>query len=179
MIVTTLTTIQSLVYSGDIILINNLYGSDIGMALHDKSAMSQFVLLAILQSSQRNTKNKISGWKWGNRHYEFTNTSKDNIMTCSNKHHDCKGLYFSWGNKENYGRNSNSSVGQYATKSALRAKLCGKTIMELMNSELKISIIRLNRVFNYMHRMITPVMHIAHTIQSTVGNIGIQKNKCF
>ena len=174
-IVTTLTTIQSCVTSGEIILINNVYGSDIGMVSHDKSVMSQYVLLAVLQSSQRNARNKISGWNWGKKHYEFASDSKDNIMTCSNKHHDCKGLYFSWGNKANYGRKGNSSVGQYATKSSLKAKLCGNTIMEMMNLELKASIMRLNRVFNNMHTMITPVMHIAHAMQSNVGNIGIQR----
>ena len=46
--------------------------------------------------------------------------------------------------------------------------------MELMNSELKTSILRLSKVFNNMHKMITSVMNVAHDIQSTAGNIGIQ-----
>ena len=63
-------------------------------------SVSQYVLHAVLQSSQRNTRNKISGWNWGKKHYEFASDSKDYIMTCSNKHHGCKGSYFSWGNMQ-------------------------------------------------------------------------------
>lgn len=47
--------------------------------------------------------------------------------------------------------------------------------MEMMNSELNTSILRLNKVFNNMHQLITLVMNIAHAIQGTIGNIGIQK----
>ena len=116
MIVTTVTTIRSLVGSGEVILIDNLEGSDVGRAFNNKSVLSDYILLAIMQGSKQNARNRGSGWTWGSKHYEFVTKSKDNIMTGSNKHHNCDGLYFSWGNKANYGRKGNSSLGQYATK---------------------------------------------------------------
>ena len=108
-------------------------------------------------------------------HSTITSHHKDNIMTGSNKHHNYDGLYFSWGNKANYGRKGNSSLGQYATKPSKEASLCGKVIMEMMNAELKLSIWRMNKVINHLDKMMASVMNVAHDMQATEGNIGIQK----
>ena len=96
-------------------------------------------------------------------------------MSCSNKHHNCEGSYFSWGNKANYGMVGNSSIGQYATKNTHSAPMYGRTIVEMMNTELKSSIFRMKNVIRDIDKMVAPVMKIAYDLQAKQGDIGIKK----
>ena len=64
-IVAKLITIQSLVGSGEVTLIDNLEGSDVDRALGDKLVLCEFILLAITQASNKNATTKVSGWNCG------------------------------------------------------------------------------------------------------------------
>ena len=174
-IVSTVKTVQTLVDIGSVILIDNLEGSAVGRAFNKKSVLSNYILLAVMQASNKNVRKKECTWKWGWKHYDFVKNAKDNIMSCSNKHHNCEGSYFSWGNKANYGMVGNSSIGQYATKNTHSAPMYGRTIVEMMNTELKSSIFRMKNVIRDIDKMVAPVMKIAYDLQAKQGDIGIKK----
>ena len=96
-------------------------------------------------------------------------------MSCSNKHHNCEGSYFSWGNKANYGMVGNSSIGQHSSKTTQSAQLYGTMVVEMMNTELKSSVFRTKKVIKHLDKMVAPVMNIAYNLQAEEGDIGIQK----
>ena len=67
----------------------------------------------------------------------------------------------------------NSSNGQYATKATNSGSLYGTTIVEMMNTELKSSIVRMKKVIRDLDKMVAPVMKIAYDLQAKQGDIGI------
>ena len=96
-------------------------------------------------------------------------------MTLSNKHHMSTGYYFSWEMKGNYGLNENSSVGQYAHKPTVKGALGSTFLVQSMNTELQATILNMKRILAGIPKMIAPVIQVAYDIQSTEGNIDIEK----
>ena len=66
----------------------------------------------------------------------IANSAKNNIMTLTNKYHQSMCLYFSWGNRGNYGMVDNSSVETYACKSSDKANMNINFIEYTMNKKL-------------------------------------------
>ena len=64
-IVSTVDTVKTLVDSGSVILIDNLEGSKVGRAYNNKSVLSNFILLAVMQTVNKNGRSNDGGWKWG------------------------------------------------------------------------------------------------------------------
>ena len=99
-IATTIEELNVMVEYNSVILIDSTEGIKNGGAMNDKSRLSGYVMLTVMQLDK--TLNR-SGFEWGREHFNTVNIAKNNIMTLSNKHHQSMGHYFSWGNRGNYG----------------------------------------------------------------------------
>jgi len=171
-IATTIEELNVMIECNSIILIDSTEGSKSGRAINDKSRLSGYVMLAVMQLDK--TINR-SGFAWGRGHFNTVNIANNNIMTLSNKHHQSTGHYFSWGNRGNYGMLENSSVGGYACKRGDKAKMNSEFIEFMMNTELISSIKKMKKILSILPSVVAPVIRVAHELQSTVGDINIQK----
>ena len=171
-IATTIEELNVMIECNSIILIDSTEGSKSGRAINDKSRLSGYVMLAVMQLDK--TINR-SGFAWGRGHFNTVNIAKNNIMTLSNKHHQSTGHYFSWGNRGNYGMLENSSVGGYACKRGDKAKMNSEFIEFMMNTELISAINKMKKILPILPSVVAPVIRVAHELQSTVGDINIQK----
>ena len=67
-----------------------------------------------------------SGVSWGQDHCNIVKASKRSVITAKIKHNNSTGLYYSYGNKGNFGLINDSSVSQYKywkSKSKFQIKL--------------------------------------------------------
>ena len=172
---TTIDEISDLVDNQKIILIDSFEGSSKSRAFNDKASSSGVVLLSIMHLDKKNHHNR---WSWGNAHWQTIKSCKNNIMTKTNRHHDSRGGYYSYGNKGFYGLIGNSSVSQYTIKNSNSHKnqLKDHTIESMMSIEINTGVKNLMKILPIIPKVISPIIDTAHGFcQSTSGNINIKE----
>ena len=70
------------------------------------------VLCLYILDNQRYT----IGWKWRKQHHAMMIYSKNDLIGGNVTHFGSEGMYYSYGNKGNYGMATNSSIGQYSNR---------------------------------------------------------------
>ena len=101
---------------------------------------------------------------------------KNNTVKGKTNHHNSSGLYFSYGNRANFGLINNSSVSQYLNrKTNTGDHFNGKLLEELSQEEQRIGISSIARRIPIIRRLISPIIQAAYELQSNVGDINLKE----
>lgn len=96
------------------------------------------------------------------------------------KYFDYQEDYYSFGNKDNFGVISNSSVGMYGSKtyqnndSNSKYMICANEMEMVSANEIGIAVNELGGIIPNIHRLISPDVDVAYDMQATHGNVNIQ-----
>ena len=173
-ITTTTSDLHAMLYSHNIVLVDSTEGCSKDRGLNDKSKLSGIVLLAVIHL---NKYRKRYGQCWERKHFDIVSSCKDNIIIPSNSHYQSSGYYFSWGNRANYKTEDKSSITQYTFKkgNSIHSELHASFIEELMITELKASLSKINDYLPFLSTVISLVLKVAFNMQVKHGDIKIEQ----
>ena len=129
---------------------------------------SGIVLLMLSKWDRESTK---SSYSWDAKDVAKLKQCKSNIITARTSHFGSTGLYFSYGNRGNYGMVNNSSVTQYAHKKFKNQQKSQKSFdtahtFDLLSAiDLKQGVTSLTSVIPSLKDHIAPTLNVIHNLQ--------------
>ena len=169
---TTYAEVESYVTNGSLHLIDSTHRTATNDYIDNKHTLSGMILLGII-SLQKPYRGKSV---WNSTHHKIMAKHKTTVITSDKKHHSSLGMYYSYGNKANFGQTDLSSIGQYASKrNNLDSHVNDLCIEELSQSEIQISIKQLSMHLPLLRKLLSPIVSTANRIQSTVGSINLKQ----
>ena len=154
---------------------------------------SGIIVIAIIKYLPQNhrIKNRPKGtslpifniMKWEQSLFEKVKSCKQNVIQNSkNSHFQSQGFIASFGNKGSYGKVvDDSSVSQYSNKQYKNPTKQQQTNdnayeIELMCSEqVTFAVHSISTVFNNSHKIISPMLPVAHKLQEKYGDVNLKK----
>ena len=122
-----------------------------------------------------------TGYTWGKREATFLKSCKSNIMTGRSHHFSSTGNYYSYGNRDNFGRVHNSTITQYVSKKYASidktkvAKENAEIMEDLSTQELAMGIKYLSAIIPNVKKYIAPTLNAIHRLQDDIGDININE----
>ena len=122
-----------------------------------------------------------SGVSWGQDHCNIVKASKRSVITSKITHNNSTGLYYSYGNKGNFGLINDSSVSQYTYKkykSEWRNEMSHSSnnfMQQLSAEDLLNGLLDMSVVLPAVGKVVSPIIDAAFEMQKVKGNIELSQ----
>ena len=139
---------------------------------------SGVVLLMIAKWDRNSIK---SSYSWDAKDVAKLRTCKSNIITARTSHFSSTGLYFSFGNRGNFGLIHNSSVTQYVHKkhkndlTTQKLSIHANTFDMLSALDMKQGVSSLASVIPTLKEHIAPTLNVIHNLQSDIVDLNMKR----